>query len=92
MIYVDWLMPHGWKMYGRSVESCHMFSDKSKDELNEFALKIGLKKRYLQKSSSGVLHYDLVSSVRIKAIKMGALEIQREKYIKTMKKIKEVKT
>lgn len=79
MIYVDWLMKHGWKMYGRYVESCHMFTDDLKDiePLHQLAAKIGLKKSYFQ-NKKGFPHYDLVSSKRQFAIDNGAMALNAE--------------
>ena len=36
-IYVDQLVNNLWKMRGRIVKNCHMFSDTSTEELIEFA-------------------------------------------------------
>ena len=64
-----------WKMRGRNVKNCHMFSDTSTNELVDFAVKIGLKKQWLQKSRIGWIHFDLVKSKRIRAIEKGATVI-----------------
>jgi hypothetical protein len=74
-IYVDPLMPWGWKLYGRKVDSCHMFTDQADlAELHEMAMKIGLKRGYFQ-NKPGRPHYDLVKSRRDAAIEAGAEEV-----------------
>jgi len=73
-VYVDGLVNYGWRLRGRVVKSCHMFAD-STDELNEMALKIGLKKKWIQYKS--LIHYDLTESRRKKAIQFGAIEVDR---------------
>lgn len=75
MIYVDFLIDYGWKL----GPSCHLFSDESVDELNQFAVSIGLKTSWLQKSKGGLTHYDLTKSRRIAAIKKGAIDVQTRK-------------
>ncbi len=74
-IYVDELKDNLWKLRGRYVKNCHMFSDISIKELLEFAEKIGMKKNWIQKSRTGFIHFDLVESRRKRAIEMGAKEI-----------------
>jgi hypothetical protein len=74
-VYVDPLMPWGWKMYGKEVDSCHMFSDQPDlTDLHEMAIKIGLKLRYFQ-NKPGRPHYDLTKSRRDAAIEAGAVEV-----------------
>ena len=62
---------------GRIVTSewCHMMSDTTREELIEFAVKIGLKKSWLQDKPSGV-HFDVTLGRRAAAIRAGAVEIQ----------------
>lgn len=74
-VYVDQLMDNLWKMRGRNVKNCHMFSDTSTNELVDFAVKIGLKKQWIQESRIGWIHFDLVESRRKKAIDKGAIAI-----------------
>lgn len=69
-VYVDPLINYGWSL----GPSCHMTAD-SVDELNEFAVKIGLKTSWLQMSAREMPHYDLVASKRKLAIKNGAIEL-----------------
>lgn len=69
-VYVDTLIDYGWKL----GPSCHMTAD-SIEELNAFAVKIGLKTAWLQISNQDLPHYDLVASKRRLAVKFGAIEI-----------------
>lgn len=69
-VYVDPLIDYGWKL----GPSCHMTAD-TIEELNEFAIKIGLKTSWLQISAREIPHYDLVASKRILAVKNGAIEL-----------------
>jgi len=78
MVYVDWLMNHGWRLYSKVVKSCHLYAD-SKKELIAFAKELGLKKRWIQRSRKGVLHYDLTESKRDQAIRLGAHVISSPK-------------
>ncbi len=77
MIYVDDMVNNLWKIRGRIVKNCHMWSDKNTEELLEIAEKIGLKKKWLQTSRRGLIHFDLVVSKREKAIKLGAVPLDR---------------
>lgn len=80
-LYVDEMINNLWKIRGRIVKNCHMWSDKDTEELLNFAEKIGLKKRWLQTSRSGLIHFDLVESKREKAIQNGAIPLSnREAY------------
>jgi hypothetical protein len=77
VIYVDPLMWHGWKLYGRQIKSCHMFSDRGAagdEELHALAEKIGLKRSWFQLKR--LRHYDLTESRRRLAIAHGAKEIR----------------
>ena len=67
MILVDPVRRHP------SGEWCHMVSDESVKELHEFAVRIGLKRRWFQSVSRP--HYDLRPSKRRLAISMGAEEV-----------------
>lgn len=72
MVYVDQLMSHGWKMWGRMIKSCHLFADDI-HELHSFAAKIGLKRGYFHHKS--VPHYDLTANKRAIALNAGAKEL-----------------
>lgn len=83
-VYVDPLINYGWKL----GPSCHMTAD-TIEELNALAVKIGLKKEWLQIGKGSMPHYDLVASKRKLAVKHGAIEINLkeagEKYSKFLK-------
>ena len=79
MIHVDQLkrtLPHDmaggrwrWKHF------CHLFSDDLK-ELNEFALKIGLKLEYFQ-NLKDFPHYDLTKTMRARAVRAEMTRLRR---------------
>jgi len=74
-VYVDQMMNNLWKLHGKYVKNCHMWSDNTTQELLDFVEKIGLKKEWVQKSRIGWVHFDLVESYREKAVKNGAVPI-----------------
>lgn len=53
---------------------CHLTAD-TKDELHAFARSIGLRRSWFQDKARGLWHYDITKTVRIKAVKAGAVEI-----------------
>lgn len=71
-VYVDALTDYGWRLGA----SCHMFAD-SLDELHAMADKIGMKRSWFQ-NKNGRPHYDLVKSRRDRAVKLGAIELDRQ--------------
>ncbi len=85
-IYVDRLMNHGWRLRGRSVQSCHLLAD-TRGELDDMAVRIGLRRDWRQRSTSGVFHYDLTASRRRLAVALGAHEIDRDEFIRTYRRL-----
>jgi len=83
-VYVDLLFPclnnKNWK-YNKS---CHLVAD-TEEELHNFAKKLGLKREWFQKHPK-LDHYDLTKNKRIKAVKMGAVEITRKEMVKMIRK------
>lgn len=76
-IYVDQLEHWGWKLRGRIVQSCHMFTDSlDLEELHVFAERIGMKRAWFQESRVAP-HYDLTQSRRALAVSLGAIELGR---------------
>lgn len=76
-IYVDTLVDWGWRMRGRQVASCHMFTDNIDiEELHVFAVRIGMKREWFQVHAIAS-HYDLVKSRRDLAIELGATAVDR---------------
>lgn len=76
-IYVDELQHWGWKLRGRTVQSCHMFTDSlDLEELHVFAERIGMKRAWFQQSRVSP-HYDLTPSRRALAVSLGAIQLGR---------------
>ncbi|MBK3780121.1 DUF4031 domain-containing protein [Paraburkholderia aspalathi] len=77
-VYVDALENWGWKLRGRTVASCHMFTDSlDLEELHLMAERIGMKREWFQPHRIAP-HYDLTASRRAAAVKLGALEVRRK--------------
>lgn len=81
-VYVDSLMNWGWRLGA----SCHLIAD-STEELIEFALSIGLKEKWIQ--DKNIVHFDLTASRRVKAVKSGAIELDRKDFVAKMREIKQ---
>ncbi|MCA7086092.1 DUF4031 domain-containing protein [Cupriavidus sp. DB3] len=62
--------------YGRMV-MCHMLAD-STTELLAMADKIGVARKWLQKAGTVHEHFDICQSKRARAVKHGAIEIDRQ--------------
>ena len=76
-VYVDELVEWGWVMRGRTVASCHLFTDTlCLLELHEFALALGMKRAWFQDKRAAP-HYDLTALRRAKAVQSGAVELDR---------------
>ncbi|MBA7711520.1 hypothetical protein ES703_120486 [subsurface metagenome] len=56
--------------------ACHLVAD-SVEELHYFAGRMGLKPAWFQDQSS-LPHYDLTKNMRLLAVKLGAIEIDRK--------------
>lgn len=77
-IYVDRLENWGWKMRGRTVASCHMFTDAlDLEELHLFAEKLGTRRAWFQPHRVAP-HYDLTPARRAAAVALGAIEVDRK--------------
>jgi len=85
-VYVDKLYNHGWRLYNRSVLSCHLFAD-SVEELIKFGATIGLKKSWIHHGNHNFIHFDIVESKRIKAIDLGAIYLQGRHWLKKHKQL-----
>ena len=85
MIYVDEIMScrqtSKWP-YGRA---CHLLADSVK-ELHEFAGRLGLRRSWFQEKS--LPHYDLTAGMRSRAVRLGAREIDRNKFVEIMEKFR----
>jgi hypothetical protein len=76
-VYVDGLEAWGWKMRGRTVPSCHMFTDsRDLEELHAFAARLGMKRAWFQPHKVAP-HYDLTRSRRDMAVSLGAVQVGR---------------
>lgn len=74
------LIDYGWKL----GPSCHLLAD-SVEELNEFAISIGLKLSWFQPAKGGAMpHYDLTVNKRKQAVKKGAIEIDRYQLVEML--------
>ena len=74
-IYIDPLLPQGFKMYGRYYKTCHMFTDGTEADLIAFGEYMGLKKCWIHRGS--LVHYDLTAAKRAAAIAQGAIPVDR---------------
>ena len=68
MVYVDEIRLYGLRAW------CHMVTDGPIDELHAFADRIGLKREWFQEKGS-THHYDLMTAMRERAVKAGAVEV-----------------
>lgn len=77
-IYLDNLASWGWKLRGREIQSCHMFTDSlNLEDLHRFAEQIGLRRDWFQPHRVAP-HYDLTPSRRANAVALGAIEVDRK--------------
>lgn len=65
---------------------CHLVAD-TLDELHAFALQIGLKRAWFQEKAS-FPHYDVTTTVRLKAIQSGAVAADRPTMMDCAKRLK----
>lgn len=86
MIYVDemrvCLRNKNWPY----SQACHMVAD-SIDELHRFAGRLGLRRSWFQNKT--LPHYDLTIGMRVKAVKLGAIEIDKKKFMEILRKYRE---
>src|SRR5258708_836261 len=82
--YVDSLQTysHG-RGFWRGRPSCHLIAD-TQDELHAFALSLGCRRSWFQNDSS-IPHYDLDELRRRRAVKLGALEIDRKELVRRIR-------
>lgn len=62
--------------------SCHLFTDGHEDELHAFARRLGLKRAWFQPHRIAP-HYDLTPARRLKAVELGAVEVNMREWLKT---------
>ena len=86
MIYVDRLRPAKW----RYQKACHLFSDKSNQELHDFAYgQLGLKKWHFQNNGK-YPHYDLSPGMQKKAMRWGAKLVTGRQAIHILKYVRKL--
>lgn len=70
--------------FGR-MKMCHMLAD-SEVELMEMADTIGVARKWIQRSNSGILHFDICKSKRRLALAAGAIEVDRNQLVEILRK------
>ncbi len=83
-VYVDEMEPCIQSEKWPYPQACHLAAD-SVEELQVFARRIGLMRSWFQ-SKSELPHYDLTAGMRYRAIRLGAIEIDKEKVVEMMRK------
>ena len=73
MVYVGQLFGTARSHVWHWDQACHLYAD-TDDELAEFSKKIGLKKQWWQNPGTRQSHFDLIASLRAKALAAGAIE------------------
>lgn len=63
----------------------HLFAD-TKEELHEFARRLGLQRSWFQDKPNGHWHYDVTESKRNLAIRMGAQAVTWRESVEIMRK------
>lgn len=88
-VYVDDLIPV--KAFAKALGSrwpyataCHLFGD-TEEELHVFAASMGLRRTWFQEHPR-MDHYDLTRGMRSKAVRAGAIEVDRKFVVGKMKK------
>ena len=92
-VYVDELFatnsPHYQSKCWHYKLACHLFADNI-SELMEFAIKLGLKLKWFQ-DNPALPHFDITKNKRLQAVKLGAIEVDRNKVHEMMKKNRSLK-
>jgi len=70
--------------------ACHLVAD-SVEELQEFAMRLGLHRSWFQDSGS-IPHYDLTTRMRREAIRLGAIRTSKKEFAKLTKKYRQRNT
>lgn len=70
----------------KNMIMCHMLAD-TLEELHAMAKLIGMRRSWFQPQSTP--HYDLSRTMRRRAIRAGAIEIDREKVVELIRKWRE---
>ena len=80
-VYVDTVQ----KPYRRML-MCHMVAD-TLDELHAMADKIGVRRQWFQ-SHASTSHYDICKSKKRLALKYGAVELDRRKFVEVIRRLR----
>jgi hypothetical protein len=83
-VYVD----QAENPYGRML-MCHMIAD-STDELVAMAKTVGVHPRWIQKKGTAQEHFDICKSKRALALKAGAIDIDRTRFVEIIRAKREV--
>jgi hypothetical protein len=76
-VYVDPLAARGWRLHGRPVSSCHLFTDLADlEDLHAIAAAAGCRRAWFQNARAAP-HYDLTPRRREAAIAAGAVVVDR---------------
>ena len=84
-VYVDKLQECLTNPNWPYTRSCHLMAD-SLVELIFFGKQIGLSLGWIQHRTAGLLHFDLNVTMREKAVKAGAIEIDRKQVVELIRK------
>lgn len=79
-VYVDEAV---WP-FGRML-MCHMVAD-SREELDAMADAIGVARKWIQYPGTNREHYDICKSKRVKAVALGAVEIEARELVQLVRK------
>jgi hypothetical protein len=88
VIYIDTLFPCVPKPTWPYKEACHMISDGGIEELDQFAIQLGLKVAWRQYDHDGFAHYDLTSQKRNLAIHKGAVYLEPDRFIDKLSELR----
>ena len=88
MIYIN--TPRNYTFRKKPIRSAHLISDipgkEGTRELTRFAVKIGLKRRWMSKYGKSDEHFDVMNTFIDKALKTGARQIDKYKFANIIKK------
>lgn len=87
-VYIDHLKPCMRNKHWRHYESCHMIAD-TEEELIEFARRMGLDIRWLQKSGKSDSHFVLSAGMRARAMKKGAIQLNIKEFVSVIQRKRE---
>jgi hypothetical protein len=84
-VYVDAMIGCLATEKWRHTRVAHLIAD-TEQELTEFAKRIGCKPHWVQRSRTGVPHFDVTIRMRNTALAHGALIADRKKVVEIMRK------